>query len=54
MKKEIKSLEREIYISPDIELMDIEIEQNVLLGGSPTTSGESDDKESLDLPYDKW
>ena len=34
MKNEIKSIERESYISPDIEVMDIEIEQNILQEGS--------------------
>ena len=34
MKNEIKSTERESYISPDIEVMDIEIEQNILQEGS--------------------
>ena len=34
MKKEIHSTERETYISPDIEVVDIEIEQNILQEGS--------------------
>ena len=34
MKKEIKSKEKETYISPDIEVVNIEIEQNILEGGS--------------------
>ena len=34
MKKEINSTERETYISPDIEVVDIEIEQNILQEGS--------------------
>jgi len=35
MKKENKSLEKEIYISPDIEVVEIEMEQSVLQSGSP-------------------
>ena len=34
MKKEIKSSEKETYISPAIEVVEIEIEQNILAGGS--------------------
>ena len=34
MKKEIKSKETETYISPDIEVVNIEIEQNILAVGS--------------------
>ena len=34
MEKGINSTERETYISPDIEVLDIEIEQNVLQEGS--------------------
>lgn len=34
MKKEIKSQEKVTYISPDIEVVNIEIEQNILAGGS--------------------
>ena len=34
MKKEIMSTERETYITPDIEVVDIEIEQNILQEGS--------------------
>ena len=33
-KKEIKSKEKETYISPDIEVVNIEIEQNILAVGS--------------------
>ena len=32
MKKETKSLEKEIYIAPDIEVVEIEMEQNILAG----------------------
>lgn len=34
MEKEIESVERETYIAPDIEVIEIEIEQNLLAGGS--------------------
>ena len=34
MRKEIKSLDKETYISPAIEVVEIEIEQNILAGGS--------------------
>lgn len=41
MEKETKSLEKETYISPDIEVVDIETEQNILAGGSaPDMPGE--------------
>ena len=34
MEKKTGSLEKETYISPDIEVVEIEIEQNILAGGS--------------------
>ena len=34
MKKEWNSLEKENYIAPDIEVVEIEIEQNILQRGS--------------------
>ena len=34
MEKEINSLEKETYISPDIEVVIIETEQNILQNGS--------------------
>lgn len=34
MEKENKLQEKELYISPDIEVVEIEIEQNILTGGS--------------------
>ena len=34
MKKGIKSTEKEFYISPDIEVLNIETEQNILASGS--------------------
>ena len=34
MEKEIKSQEKENYISPDIVTVDIETEQNILASGS--------------------
>lgn len=34
MEKELNSLEKETYIAPDIEVVEIEIEQNILQGGS--------------------
>ena len=43
MKEEIKSLEKEAYISPEIEVVEIEIEQNILASGS-----------TLDMPGEDW
>ena len=41
MKEEFKTLEKEVYISPDIEIVEIEIEHNILAGGSaPGMPGE--------------
>ena len=34
MKKKIKSLKKEIYITPDIAVVEIETEQNILQSGS--------------------
>ena len=34
MKKENNQLEKETYIAPDIEVVQIEMEQNILLAGS--------------------
>lgn len=45
MEKEFKSLEKETYISPDIEVMNIETEQNILANGSGDT---------LDMPSQNW
>ena len=40
MEKELR-LEKEVYISPEIEVVEIEIEQNILAGGSaPDMDGE--------------
>lgn len=50
MEKEIKSIEKEIYISPEIEIVDIVIEQNIL----QNASGESENNNSHDMPYDAW
>lgn len=43
MKEEIKSLEKEAYVSPEIEVVEIEIEQNILASGS-----------TLDMPGEDW
>lgn len=43
MTKENKSSERETYISPDIEVVEIKIEQNILASGS-----------TLDMPGEEW
>ena len=43
MEKEFKSTEKETYISPDIEVVDIETEQTILAGASgdiPDVPGE--------------
>ena len=50
MEKEIKSIEKEIYISPEIEIVDIVIEQNIL----QNASGESENNNSHDMPCDAW
>lgn len=34
MKKDIESLEKQTYIAPDIEIIEIKIEQNILQSGS--------------------
>ena len=34
MKEKIKLVEKETYITPDIEVVDIEIEQNILQNSS--------------------
>ena len=39
MKKGIKSTEKEFYISPDIEVLNIETEQNILASGSGDLPG---------------
>ena len=41
MKKEIKPTEKESYTSPEIEIVEIETEQNILASGSvPDMPGE--------------
>ncbi|MGV8964548.1 MAG: hypothetical protein ACOH2V_14370 [Candidatus Saccharimonadaceae bacterium] len=45
MEKEFKSTEKETYISPDIEIVDIETEQNILAGGSGDLPGNDMDGE---------
>lgn len=42
MKKKIKTLEKKTYISPRIEIVEIEIEQNIFAGSgnAPTMPGE--------------
>ena len=45
MEKEFKSTEKETYISPTIEIVDIETEQNILQAGSG---------DSPDLPGEDW
>ncbi|MGV8962092.1 MAG: hypothetical protein ACOH2V_01775 [Candidatus Saccharimonadaceae bacterium] len=44
MEKEIKSSEKENYISPNIEIVDIVTEQNILQAGS----GDLPDMDGLD------
>lgn len=39
MEKEIRLLEKETYISPDIEVVEIETEQNILQAGSNELPG---------------
>lgn len=45
MEKEFKSIEKEAYISPNIEIVDIVTEQNILQAGSG---------DSPDLPGEDW
>lgn len=40
MERNIKSLEKETYISPDIEIVHIETEQSILQAGSQAGSNE--------------
>ena len=42
MEKDFKTLEKEVYISPDIEVVEIEIEQNILASGSAPDMGGED------------
>ena len=39
MKKETKLLKKKAYVSPDIKVVEVEIEQNILLGGSGDLPG---------------
>lgn len=39
MKNEIKNLEKKTYIAPDIEVVEIQIEQNILTNGSGGGAG---------------
>ncbi|MDD2475246.1 MAG: hypothetical protein PHI32_04940 [Dysgonamonadaceae bacterium] len=50
MEKEIKTIEKETYTSPDIEVVDIVIEQNIL----QNASGENENNNTNDMPYDAW
>lgn len=43
MKTESKLQEKEIYISPNIEIVEIKTEQNILASGS-----------TLDMPGEDW
>lgn len=45
MEAETKFEEKEAYISPDIEIVEIQIEQNILASGSGTP---------LDMPGEDW
>lgn len=45
MEKELKTVEKKVYISPDIEVVEIEIEQNILQAGSGDLPG---------LPGENW
>lgn len=42
MEKEIESLKKEPYIAPDIEVVEIEVEQNIFVGSGeiPGMGGE--------------
>ncbi len=41
MKKNFKSLEKELYVAPDIAVVEIEIEQNILESGSGVISDDA-------------
>ena len=45
MKKEIKTIEKVNYVSPDIEVVNIETEQNILQAGSNNLH---------DMPGEDW
>lgn len=45
MKKKTDSLEKKTYIAPDIEVVEIEVEQNILQAGSGTIN---------DMPGEDW
>lgn len=45
MNQDIKTQERETYISPDIEVVEIQIDQNILAKGSGKT---------LDMKNNDW
>lgn len=45
MKKEIKTIEKVNYVSPDIEVVNIETEQNILQAGSNNLP---------DMPGEDW
>lgn len=50
MKKEVKLLEKENYIAPDIEVVEIETEQNILDGGSDGRG----DLSGADMNNEEW
>ena len=57
MKNGIKLQQKETYISPDIEIVEIETEQNILLQASGVTGEGSSDNPSinnLDMESERW
>lgn len=42
MEKEIKTVQKEAYITPDIEVVEIEIEQNILQSSSTQSTNDID------------
>lgn len=51
MLKEKKSLEKETYIAPTIEVVEIEIEQNILARGTGDLPNENND---WDMGGEDW
>ena len=48
MKKEFKTTEKEIYISPDMRILEIETEQNILRNASGEGDVPDNDMDALD------
>ena len=53
MEQEIKSTEKETYISPDIAIVEIETEQNIL-SGSNGTADQNQSTNNWDFGAEEW